>query len=85
MEYKIIFLRLLPNGRTCRSSFSPAPENDNMSRVATMMDADDDLYSGYDYNSALDISAIDDDIHFQQAIKTSMGKRPTVCVESALP
>ncbi|XP_037082902.1 intraflagellar transport protein 88 homolog isoform X2 [Pollicipes pollicipes] len=37
----------------------------------------DDLYSGYNYNAALDTSAMDNDIHFQQAIKTSMGKRPT--------
>ena len=38
----------------------------------------DDLYSGYDYNAAMDTSAMDDDIHFQQAIKNTMGKRPTV-------
>ncbi|KAF0300600.1 Intraflagellar transport protein 88 [Amphibalanus amphitrite] len=39
-----------------------------------MMD-NDDLYSGYDYSSAMDFSAMDD-IHFQQAIKNSMTRRP---------
>ena len=61
------------NSHVDETDFSLADVEPN----GTMLDSDD-LYSGYDYNAAMDTSAMDDDIHFQQAIKNSMGKRPTV-------
>ncbi|KAK7938436.1 hypothetical protein WMY93_001762 [Mugilogobius chulae] len=38
---------------------------------------DDDLYSGYnDYNLAFDTEELDNDVGFQQAVRTSHGRRP---------
>ncbi|XP_029113643.1 intraflagellar transport protein 88 homolog isoform X3 [Scleropages formosus] len=37
---------------------------------------EDDLYSGYDYNPAFDTEELDNDPGFQQAVRTSHGRRP---------
>uniref|UniRef100_A0A8C9WFQ6 Intraflagellar transport protein 88 homolog n=1 Tax=Scleropages formosus TaxID=113540 RepID=A0A8C9WFQ6_SCLFO len=39
---------------------------------------EDDLYSGYDYNPAFDTEELDNDPGFQQAVRTSHGRRPPV-------
>ncbi|GIY46022.1 intraflagellar transport protein 88 homolog [Caerostris extrusa] len=43
---------------------------------------DDDLYSGYnEYHPSLDAAAIQEDEAFQQAVRTSYGKRPIPTVK----
>lgn len=51
-----------------------------MQNVHLAPDADeDDLYSGYnDYNPTFDTEDLENDVAFQQAVRTSHGRRPPV-------
>uniref|UniRef100_W5MY78 Intraflagellar transport protein 88 homolog n=1 Tax=Lepisosteus oculatus TaxID=7918 RepID=W5MY78_LEPOC len=50
-----------------------------MERVHLAAEEEDDLYSGYnDYNPAFDTDDLENDAGFQQAVKTSHGRRPPV-------
>lgn len=51
-----------------------------MQNVHLAPEADeDDLYSGYnDYNPAFDTEDLENDVAFQQAARTSHGRRPSV-------
>ncbi|XP_062390468.1 intraflagellar transport protein 88 homolog isoform X1 [Sardina pilchardus] len=48
-----------------------------MENIHLAAEAEDDLYSGYnDYNPTFDSEELDNDIGFQQAVRTSHGRRP---------
>ncbi|KAL4609141.1 hypothetical protein GN956_G24396 [Arapaima gigas] len=49
-----------------------------MENVHLATEDEDDLYSGYDYNPAFDTEELDNDPGFQQAVRTSHGRRPPV-------
>ncbi|XP_058259556.1 intraflagellar transport protein 88 homolog [Hemibagrus wyckioides] len=48
-----------------------------MENIHLVEEKEDDLYSGYnDYNPAFDLKELDNDVGFQQAVRTSHGRRP---------
>ncbi|XP_076857925.1 intraflagellar transport protein 88 homolog isoform X2 [Brachyhypopomus gauderio] len=71
---------LLKPKYSCTNFFTRAPETEHlqvMENIHLAAEDEDDLYSGYnDYNPTFDSEELVNDVGFQEAVRTSHGRRP---------